>query len=451
MLAKGAAQSSLERVLAAARKQGGGAKDLTVLARLRSVQSGHTRFGASEVTQATEVERVELTVTIGLGLRRASATTNQLAGASIDEAVARALRLARLSPENPEALPPLGPQKYVAAAGAVDAATVRAGAAARAAAAKIALDRARAAELMIAGYYEVEHSSLSLASSAGLFAHHERTDAQYSCSARTRDGSGAGWAGGASHKVAELDAERFAKVAVDKALAAAKPRKLAPGKYTVILEPAAAATLIRFVSENLSARDADEGRSYYAKPGAPGKTRVGEQLFPASITLRSDPGDFATGGAPFDGEGLPQRATTWIDRGVLTALPYERFWAQKQGKPATGYPLGWSMAGGAASRDELIKGVERGLLVTRFFYTNPVDPQLMRVTGLTRDGLFLIERGAIVGAVNNFRFNQSVPELLARCDGLGAAEVVTIDGGDRLRAPILRSHDFEMTSVSEAV
>lgn len=456
MLAEAAAKKILARVLATAVKLGAGQRELTTFASLRSSRGGHTRFGASEVTQATEVERVELTVTIGLGKRRASATTNQPGGGGIEDVVARALRLARLSPENPEALPPLGLQKIARAAGAVDAATVQAGAAVRAAAAKIAIDKARAAGLKIAGFYEVEHTSTSLASSAGLWAHHEATSAKYSCSARNQEGSGAGSAGGASYRVADLDAEKYASVAIAKALAAAKPRRLDPGKLTVVLEPAATAALARFVLDALDARTTDEGRSFYSKPrsggaGAGAGSRVGEKLFPETITIRSDPGDFAAGGEPFDGEGVPQRAVSWIDRGVLTALPYDRFWAQQQGKVATGAASGWSIAGGNATRDELIKGVTRGLLITRFFYLGLVDPQLLRVTGLTRDGVFLIERGAIVGPVNNFRFNHSAAELLARCDGLGAAEVVNTDGGGRLRAPLLRSQEFQLSSISEAI
>lgn len=460
MLAEAAAKTTLARALAAAKKEaagaaarGGGA--VAVQAALRASRGGHTRFGNSEVTQASELERTELTLTISLGKRRASATTNQLDGAGIDDVAARAARMARLSPESPEAMPPLGAQRYLAAvrgaggaAGPVDAATAKAGAALRAAATKLALDKARAAGVRIAGYYEHEHYSLSLASSAGLWAHHEATSARYSCSARTPDGTGASWAGGASHRVSELDAERYAETAVAKALAAQKPRRLDPGKYTVILEPAAAAALTRFVIDSLDARSADEGRSFYSKPGG---TRVGEKLFPETITVRSDPGDFAAGGAPFDAEGVPQRAATWIDKGVLTQLPYDRFWAQKHGKPVSGLPDGWSIGGGTASRDELIKGVSRGLLISRFFYNGLVDPQLLRVSGLTRDGVFLIERGAIVGPVNNFRYNHSAAELLRRCDGLGPSEVVTVDGGSRLRAPLLRSHDFELTSISEAI
>ncbi len=455
MIPANRAKQALARVLSASRKIGKAQGEVIAIGSLRASLGGNTRFGASEVSQAALVERIELTVTIGLGRRRASASTNQLDAGAIDDAVDRAARLARLSPESAEAMPPLGPQRYSAAsgaaAGAVDVATSRADASVRAQAAKLAIDRARAAGLAIAGYYEHEHRSTSLASSAGLWAHHESTRARFSCSARTPDGSGAGWAGGASHKISDLAAERYVTTAIAKAQAAAKPRRLGPGKYTVILEPAAAAALTRFVPGSLDARGADEGRTFYSKAGAPGKNRVGERLFPETITIRSDPADFAAEGEPFDEEGVPQRAVRWIDRGVLTQLPYDRYWAQKQGKPATGNPNGLSLDGGNASRDELIKGVTRGLLITRFFYLGLVDPQTLLVTGLTRDGVFLIERGAISGPVNNFRFNQSAAELLERCDGLGAAEVVTLDGGSRMRAPLLRSHELNLTSVSEAI
>jgi predicted Zn-dependent protease len=452
MIPANRAKQALARVLSASRKIGKAQGEVIAIGSLRASLGGNTRFGASEVSQAALVERIELTVTIGLGRRRASASTNQLDAGAIDDAVDRAARLARLSPESAEAMPPLGPQRYSAsgaAAGAVDAATSTAGASVRAGAAKLAIDRARAAGLAIAGYYEHEHRSTSLASSAGLWAHHESTRARFSCSARTPDGSGAGWAGGASHKIADLAAERYVTTAIAKAQAAAKPRRLEPGKYTVILEPAAAAALTRFVPGSLDARGADEGRNYFSKAG--GKTKLGERLFPDTITIHSDPADFAADGEPFDEEGVPQRAVRWIDRGVLTQLPYDRYWAQKQGKPATGNPNGLSLDGGNASRDELIKGVSRGLLITRFFYLGLVDPQSLLVTGLTRDGVFLIERGAIAGPVNNFRFNHSAAELLQRCDGLGAAEVVYLDGGSRMRAPLLRSHEFNLTSVSEAI
>ena len=359
MLASAKAKQLLDRVLGEARKQGkaaGGLGEVTAVATLRSERGGHTRFAVNDVTQAAELERLQLIVELGLGRRRASATTNQLDGAAIEDVVARALRLARLSPESPEAMPPLGPQRYAPGKNAVDAATARAGAPARAAAAKVAIELARAAKLHIAGFYEHVAHSTSLASSAGLWAHHEGTTAHYSCSARTLDGTGSGSAGGAGWRIAELDGERYATTAIAKAKAAANPRRLEPGKYTVVLEPLATAALTRFVSDSLDARGAEEGRTFYSRPGTAGATRVGDKLFPEWITLTSDPADYATDGMPFDREGVPQRPVRWIDKGVLTGLPTDRYWAHERGAAVTGAPSGWGFAGGNATRDELIKG-----------------------------------------------------------------------------------------------
>lgn len=445
-MARGSSRQVLERALRAVARLG--PPRHTAFVALRTWQGGHTRFAQNEVTQAAELERAELTVTVGLGARRASASSNQLDAAAIEEVCARAARLVRLAPEDPEALPPLGAQRYARATPG-DAAMARAGAPERAGAVAHAIQRARTAGVQLAGFFEHAQVSISLATSAGLRAYHEGTEGKYACSARTQDGTGSGWSGASSHRLAELEPERHADEAIARALRAAKPRRLEPGRYSVVLAPAASAALLRFVTDALDARPADEGRSFYARVG--GGARLGERLFPKEITVRSDPADAAADGRPFDDEGVPLSATTWIDHGELRALPYDRAWAHKQNRAATGAPRGLSISGGAASLEELVRGVERGLLISRFFYSGLVDPQRLVVTGLTRDGVFLIERGAIVGPVNNFRYNQSAAETLARCDGLGASEVVAIDGGTRLRAPLLRSHDFQVTSVSEAV
>jgi predicted Zn-dependent protease len=261
---------------------------------------------------------------------------------------------------------------------------------------------------------------------------------------RTPDGTGSGWAGASSHRIADLDASAMARTAVDKAVASTRPRKLAPGRYTVVLEPAAVASLASVLADQLGARRADEGRSYFAKPG--GGTRIGDKLFPDMITLRSDPTDAALATSPFDDEGVPLAPTRWIDKGTLRALSYGRYWANKQGKPVTGTPAGWILDGGTATRDELIKGVKRGVLITRLFYIRMLDPQGILLTGLTRDGTFLIENGAVVAPVMNFRFNESPVQMLARCDGLTATTVI-----DGMRAPALRTQDFNLASLSEAV
>jgi predicted Zn-dependent protease len=260
--------------------------------------------------------------------------------------------------------------------------------------------------------------------------------------------------------MADLDAGALAKVADDKATASASPKKLDPGRYTVILEPAAVGSLLAFLTNSLDARRADEGRSFFSK------RKPGDKLFPETITLRSDPTDAALGALPFDIEGFPLAPTRWIDKGALTGLPYTRYWAKQQGKKPTGRiggfgggggggggagGIGWTLDGGTATREELIKGVQRGVLITRFFYLRALDPQAILVTGLTRDGIYLIENGAITHPVNNFRFNESPIQMLTRCDGLGATAIPSGNEGGAVRVPVLRTHEFNLASTSEAV
>lgn len=445
MLAEGEAKRWCQRALAEVGRLGGASGQVS----LTAARGGHTRFALGEVTQAADTDEVRLEVAVSFGKRRAAASTNQLDAGALAEVVARAARLARLAPESPEVLPPLGAQRYVKVPGAVDDAAARLSAAGRARLVEAALSAARAAKVALAGFLQLARQSTSLADSAGLWAHDERTRLGCSCSARTSDGTGAGWAGAVGARLVEVAPLALAQTAVGKALATAQPRALPVGNYTVVLEPAATASLVRFVTDSLDDRSATEGRSFFSRPG--GGARLGERVFPQMVTVRSDPADFAADGRAFDSAGLPQRPTTWIDRGVLARLPCDRAWAARAGKAATGWPEGLAVAGGAATRDELVRGVERGLLVTRFFYLSLVDPMTLQVTGVTRDGVLLIERGQVVGAVRNFRFNHSAAELLRRADGFGPSEAVAIDGGVRLRAPLLRSHDFAMTSLSESV
>jgi predicted Zn-dependent protease len=442
MLNEAQARQLLERATAQIRAS----KGAEGIASLTGAQLGNTRFAVNEITSSGDVERAQLSITVQFGLRSATATTNQLDDRGLEDAVARARRMAQLAPENPEELPPLGAQTYKAAPAARDAATARLGPEARAKAAGAALAALPGgAGVMIAGYYEHAARMHAIATTRGAWAHHAWTTSAFTCTARTADGTDSGWAGTSSNRAGDVDAAALAKIAVDKAVRSAKPAQLAPGRYTVVLEPAAVATLLAFLSGALNARRADEGRSFFSRPG--GGTKIGEKLFPDSITLRSDPADPQHAVPPFDREALPLQPTTWIEKGTLRALAYNRFWAQKQGKPATGQPAGWSLAGGATPREELIKGVARGVLITRVWYLRWLDQQTILVTGLTRDGVFLIENGAIARPVNNFRFNESPVQMLARCDALAPAVLAE----NNVRVPALRTHDFNLASISEAI
>ena len=438
-------------------------KGADALVSVRSSRDGNTRFAVNEISTSGDVDRVSVTLTVQIGQRSASSTTNQQDDHSIEDLVGRTLRMAKLAPENPEQMPVLGRQNYVAAKNASDPATARLTPEGRARAAAAAITAADSAKVGMAGFVTHGQHSLALGSSEGVSAFHTWTTCGMSCTARTPDGTGSGWAGAGSNRMADLEPQVLAKTAVDKATSSVKPQKLDPGRYTVILEPAAVGSLLAFLTNSLDARRADEGRSFFSKK------KAGDKLFPEAITLRSDPTDASLGSSPFDIEGFPLTATRWIDKGVLTGLPYTRYWAKKQGKQPTGrlggfggggggggggpggVSVGWVLEGGNASRDDLIKGVKRGVLITRFWYLRALDPQTLLATGLTRDGVFMIEDGAITHPVNNFRCNESPVQMLARCDGLGATAIPSgVEGGPH-RVPLLRTHEFHLASISEAV
>ena len=202
------------------------------------------------------------------------------------------------------------------------------------------------------------------------------------------------------------------------------------------------------------ARQTDEGRSFFAKKG--GGNRVGEQVVGEKVRLYSDPAHALAPAIPFDGEGLPLKRIDWIDKGVLKNLSYSRYWAQKQGKEATPQPGNLIMEGGTASMDDLIKGVERGVLVTRFWYIRSLDPQTLLVTGLTRDGLFLIEKGKVTRPVKNMRWNESPVFALNNLDAMTPSErAVSGEGvggvGFSIVCPAARIREFTFTSGSDAV
>jgi predicted Zn-dependent protease len=416
-----------------------------------SERSGNTRFADGSITTSGSTSDTTVTVTVTFGRRRASSSTNVLDEASLKRTVDLASRLARLAPEDPELMPELGPQTY----STVDAfvtATADLDAEARAEAVSRAISAAsgagkEAGAIFAAGFLEVNARSIAVATSNGLFAYHQTTDADLSVTARTPDGTGSGWAHAGARDWAAVDPSVIGRVAAQKAVASRRPEEIAPGLYTAVLEPQAVTDLIPLLAGALNGRAADEGRSPFSKPG--GGTRVGEKVADERVTLYSDPADSALRGQPFDAEGLPIRRMVWIEKGILRNLSYSRFWAQKHGKQPTGPPLagGLALVGGSKSTEELIAGCARGVLVTHFFYIRALDPRTVLQTGLTRDGAFLIENGRITKPLKNFRWNESPLLMLNRLEDIGKPEPTA---AGRLM-PALRVRDFNFTSLSDAV
>jgi predicted Zn-dependent protease len=418
---------------------------------ITSERSGNTRFADGSITTSGGTADTSVTVTVTFGRRRASSSTNVLDEPSLKRTVDLASRLARLAPEDPELMPELGPQTYQAVDAFVDAtadldAEARAEAIGRAVGAAAAAGKT-AGSIFAAGYLEANARVIAVATSNGLFAYHRTTDADFSVTARTPDGTGSGWAHGGARDWNAVDPVAIGRIAAQKAVASRGPQEIPPGLYTAVLEPQAVTDLIPLLGNALNARNADEGRSAFSKSG--GGTRLGEKVADERVTLYSDPSDSNLRGQPFDGEGLPIRRTVWIEKGVLRNLAYTRFWAEKQGKQPTGPALagGLALVGGTKSTDELIAGCARGILVTHFFYIRSLDPRTVLQTGLTRDGAFLIEDGRITKPLKNFRWNESPLLMLNRLEDIGRAEPTA---AGRLM-PALRVRDFNFTSLSDAV
>jgi|SRR5687768_5981977 len=418
---------------------------------------GNTRFAGGEITTSGESNDTNVTIVSTIGKRRASTSTNVLEDASLRRTVDLAERLAKLSPEDPEIMPELGKQTYATVRGFIDE-TANLSGEARAAAAKKVIDRAAEAgrgtgELFVAGYLEANASARALANNRGLFAYHRSTDAELSTTVRTPDGTGSGWASAGARNWGAIDPAALGARAAQKAVASRNPTAIEPGMYTVVLEPQAVADLIPQLGGAFNGRAADEGRSPFSKRG--GGTKVGEKIADERVTIYSDPTDADLLAAPFDAEGFPLQRRVWIDKGILKNLTYTRFWAQKQGVQPTGggggfgggFPGGLKMVGGRKSLDELIAGTERGILVTHFFYIRSLDTRTVMLTGLTRDGTFLIENGKVTRSLKNFRWNESPLFMLNKIEEIGRAEPTAV--GQVM--PSLRVKDFNFTSLSDAV
>ena len=417
------------------------------------VDSGYQaniRFAANRMSTAGGVINSQIGIESTFGKKHAVAVTNDMSEASLRRTVEQSETLAKLSPDDPETMPALPPQTYLPVNGYFDS-TANLTPEDRARAALTALEPARkAGDLKAAGFIIVSAAANALGNNKGLFAYNRGTTANYTLTVRTDDGTGSGWAGAEQPDWKQLDFPRLSTHAIDKARLSRNPVGIEPGRYTVILEPQAVGDLVQLMAFYLGARESDEGRSAFAKQG--GGNKIGEKIVDSRVTIFSDPQDPQLLSQPYDGDGLPLSRQVWVEGGVLRKMYYSRFWAQKQAKQATGYPSSLKMEGGTTSMDDMIKSNARGILVTRFWYLREVDPRTILYTGLTRDGTFLIENGKISKSVKNFRFNDSPLFLLSNLEAMSpSVRIAGTEAGGPVVMPAIKAHDFDFTSLSDAV
>ncbi len=410
----------------------------------------HIRFAQNMATTNGSPSSLDIGVESHFGKKSGSASGTDISDAALAALVAASESTAKLAPENPEFMPPIGPQKYPVST-TFSEATRNTTSSLLAAAILPVLQQAEAKNLQASCFLDVGAGFSSFANSQGLFVYNLGTDVLHTITARTPDGTGAGWAGTTHNDFSKLDVAGLGAVAIDKAVRSRKPVRLPPGKYTVILEPSAVSDLLGILLENLDQRSADEGRNFATKKG--GGSRLGETVFGKNVTLFSDPNDPLVPGNIYSDDGQPAQRTVWIENGVLKNLQCSRYWAEKTKRAPVPSPTSLTMTGGVTSTADMIKQVKHGLLITRFWYIREVDPQTVLMTGLTRDGVFLIEDGEITKPSFNFRFNESPVAMLNKIVAMGPS--VRAYGEESIglptAVPTLLVNDFTLSSVSDAV
>lgn len=416
---------------------------------LMTHSAGLTRFANNAIHQNVAGREASLRVRVVAGKRVGIVSTNDLGEEGIRRAGRNASEFARAVPENPvfaglPAARPLAPApsayaERTAAATPLD----------RARRVESLLRRARDRKLTAAGYLSTSSNELAIASTEGVWAYAPATLA--AVEAVVIGDAGTAWAERNATDLDEVDVDAAATEAIDKCVAAQRPRDLAPGTYEVVLEPYAVNDIAQFIGRSLTGDAVEDGRSFVT--GKLGQKVTGD------VTLVDDPFDAASTPRAFDHEGQPSQRLTLIDRGTARAVVYDSQTAARMGAENTGHalppnpfipaaPMHLRIEPGTKTRDELIRDVERGVLVTRFHYTRWVHQLRTIVTGMTRDGTFLIENGELVHPVKNFRFTQSYHDALAGTLGAGR-ELHLFAAGEftfgARRVPALRLERFTFT------
>ena len=422
---------------------------------VNSENYGHLRFASNAFTTSGARENVSVGVTVWIGGRRGSANTNEIDDESLKSTVALAEQLARISPVDREYMPTLGKQTYKPVNGYAEA-TSNISLSARAKTINDVIAACEKSKVIGAGFHQARGSAGASATKNGNFIYDRSSLVSLSTTARTADGTSSGYFLRNHFDVSKLDTARVANEAIRKALDSRNPRVLEPGVYPAILEPQAVADLLGFLAFQFDARSAEEGRSPFSAPG--GKTKVGEKIFDERLNVYSDPWHPDLPGSPSAQGGLPAQKIYLVRNGVLENLVYSRYWAKQKGKEPTPGPVNSIVESSQASSslEDMIKSMDRGILLGRFWYIRGVDARTMLQTGLTRDGIWYIEKGKIQYPVKNFRFNQSVIQLLApgNIEMIGKPERVGSSegqGGSASLLPALKVKAFTFSSQSEAV
>jgi predicted Zn-dependent protease len=409
-----------------------------------------TRFANNTIHQNVAERTLSVSVRTVYDGRTARATTNKTDDDSLRRAVAASAALARSQPKNPDLLPMPGPQKYARVARYFPA-TAGATPEDRAVAVTKVTELAEQNRQTAAGIFSTGASLTAMANSKGLFASYRQSRAEFSITILEQDSSG--WAKASAPDRDQIDPKALAKRASTKAAASRHPKEVEPGRWTVILEPAAVLDLVGFLFYDFAGTAVLDQRSCFTN-------RIGKQVMGENITIHDEVTHALQSGPPFDGEGMPRQTVLLVDRGVPRHLVYARATAKKMKARPTGHglalptqdgeaPFNLVFAGGTTSVDTMIATTERGILLTRLWYIREVDPYEKILTGMTRDGSFLVENGRISTGIRNFRFNQSILEMLSNVGQMSPAVRAAGEESFEMVVPAMKVRDFHFTEVTK--
>ena len=409
-----------------------------------------TRFANNTIHQNVAEEILGISIRTVVDGRTARSTTNKTDDDSLRRAIATAVSLARNQPKNPDLLPMLKKQKYEKvsrffSSTAKTSPQDRARAVARVC--KLADKRKQTA----AGIFASGESRSVLANSRGLFARYEQTRSEFSVTILESHSSG--WAKENSPDIRTIDPEALAESASEKAAKSREPREIPAGRYTTILPPSAVLDLVGFLFYDFAGTAVLDKRSCFTG-------RMGKKLLGDNITLWDNAYHPLQSGPAYDGEGMPRQKVLLVDKGVPKNLVYSRATAKKMKAKPTGHgfslpndygeaPMNLVFAGGDKSIAEMVRTTERGILVTRLWYIREVDPYEKILTGMTRDGTFLIENGRVAGGIRNFRFNESIIEMLSNVEMLGPAVRAAGEESFEMVVPAMKVRDFHFSEVTK--
>jgi len=409
-----------------------------------------TRFANNTIHQNVAEQTLNVSVRTVFDGRTARASTNKTDDESLRRAVAASATLARSQPKNPDLLPMPGPQTYpkvnryfpeTAGATPKD----------RAVAVARVTELAEQNKQTAAGIFSTGAAIAAMANSKGLFASYRQSRSEFSVTIMEQDSSG--WAKASAPDRDQIDPEHLAQRASEKAAASRHPKEVEPGRWTVILEPAAVLDLVGFLFYDFAGTAVLDQRSCFTN-------RIGKQVMGENVSIHDDVTHNLQSGPPFDGEGMPRQTVLLVERGAPRHLVYARSTAKKMKTRPTGHglplpnqdgeaPFNLVFAGGNTSLETMVATTDRGILLTRLWYIREVDPYEKILTGMTRDGTFLVENGKISSGIRNFRFNQNILEMLSNVGQMSPAVRAAGEESFDMVVPAMKVRDFHFTEVTK--